>query len=183
MLEEKKIDKKKNRDNKEHHATQMSTDSPLASLGFTWSLPPPPPREEIHRRTAVLAERGGRGSTARPASCLRSRSQPRPVRSRRLPRSPSGSLLSPCPPSFTCRALGLYCLSASLSPSAFLSLPAHAAWCAPDRRQCRAPAPLLAGSALSAAAPAAAATAAAQHPLAPAPLRCPPLPYPAPRTA
>ncbi|XP_041263884.1 transcription initiation factor TFIID subunit 4-like [Onychostruthus taczanowskii] len=68
-----------------------------------------------------------------------------------------------------------------VSTSAFLSLPAHAAWCAPDRRQRRAPAPPLAGSALAALS--AAAPAAAQDPLAPAPLRCPPSPHPAPHTA
>ncbi|XP_016160706.1 PREDICTED: uncharacterized protein LOC107604352 [Ficedula albicollis] len=129
MLEEIKIDKKKNRDNKEHHATQMSTDFPLASLGFTSSLPPPPPREEIHRRAAMLAKRAGRGGTARPTGRLLPR--PRPVRrSARLCLSALGACLDLS--LARCSLPVLRPLSAALpvctvclrvSPSAFLSPP------------------------------------------------------------
>ncbi|XP_077034738.1 uncharacterized protein LOC143694118 [Agelaius phoeniceus] len=85
------------------------------------------------RHGLFLRLRRGRRSAAAPRCCpgavaaaappdppaasspVPARSAAPPVRSRRPPGSPSGSLLSPCPPSFICRAPGLYCLSASLS--------------------------------------------------------------------
>ncbi|XP_074396868.1 uncharacterized protein LOC141729126 [Zonotrichia albicollis] len=75
------------------------------------------------RRSAAAAPRCCPGAVAAAAppdppaasSAVPARSAAPPVRSRRPPGSLSGSLLSACPPSFICRAPGLYCLSASLS--------------------------------------------------------------------
>lgn len=88
-----------------------------------------------------------------------------------------------CPAALpACESLPLpFCLSLSL----FLSLPAHAAWCAPARRRrrlsCRSsPAPLSATTAAPARPGSAAPTATSERPRAPPPLRPPDLPRPLP---
>lgn len=106
----------------------------------TWSLPPPPPREEIRRRPNAVPRcrpTRRRRLPPGPAPLAGLRRLPSPRSPPCLPGSPPARSPSrPSPVLYAPRSRP-YCLSASLSLS-FLSLPAHAAWCASDRRQRRA---------------------------------------------
>lgn len=105
-------------------ASAAGGDPPPAVRGAAAPPDPPPPARAGSSRRAVPPARLG-------AAC------PRPGSPPRLPASPlARSPSRPSPVLYLPRSR-LYCLSASLSLS-FLSLPAHAAWCASDRRQRRA---------------------------------------------
>lgn len=105
-------------------ASAAGGDPPPAERGAAAPPDPPPPARAGSSRRAVPPARLG-------AAC------PRPGSPPRLPASPlARSPSRPSPVLYLPRSR-LYCLSASLSLS-FLSLPAHAAWCASDRRQRRA---------------------------------------------